>query len=955
MIPQRLVMSAFGSYAGREEIDFSEAGPGIFLVTGDTGAGKTTIFDAITYALYDQTSGGRREGRMMRSQYAAEDTPTFVEFSFQYKGQDYRILRSPEYERASRRRGKDGERKMTLERSSVTLFLPDGTEFTGKKAETNRKIVDIIGLDAGQFTQTVMIAQGEFLKLLSARSDERREIFSRIFQTDLYARVEQRLHEEAGALYGQMKDMERQEEQELSRLFCPEAEGLPEKLAEAALPKERLEAVRQILQYGRSREAAAEKKIRELDGELDKVNRELAVAQELNSRFARLAEERRNRAELQAKAPSVEQRKGRLERSREAALVCEIYERRQEASRQRQSLEKEIKGIQEKILQAGHKREALLKRKEKVLLEEKRCREEYRSLTEQIARVTDQASRLSGSRALLQKWESLEVQAADRKKRLRELRQKLPLLKKEEQRRDDCARAFEESRQAYQQAADAYLACNEAFLLGQAGILARDLEEGSPCPVCGALHHPAPAALPERTPDQAEVKAARRRRDEAEAEKDRRQQLLLEAGQRCTARLQSLLAEGKNVVGEEFSLESEDPERRLDREEKRRDQELKECRRQKEEAGQQVGKLEELEKARQSLAGQQAVCYKRQEEQQRETALADESLRCLDQSVSQAKGEEAARQAAREETAAREAALAREAQKALEESPFETEDQCRGSLLAEEEKERLENDLEDYRQKCIEADARVNALEEQLDGKELARTESLEEQKKVLDESRREAEEEQRRWYSKNENNREAGERLKKIYGNNQKLQERCARLRLLDQTAGGSLPGRPKIDFEAYVQRRYFQQIIAFANRRLETMTGGNFVLRCRSMEQLGNRGSVGLDLDVYSLETGKLRDVRTLSGGESFMAALSMALGMADVISRSAGGIQMKAMFVDEGFGSLDEYSREQAIGVLSELAGSDRMIGIISHVTELKESIDRQLVVTKTKRGSHVRWSR
>ena len=366
-------------------------------------------------------------------------------------------------------------------------------------------------------------------------------------------------------------------------------------------------------------------------------------------------------------------------------------------------------------------------------------------------------------------------------------------------------------------------------------------------------------------------------------------------------------------------------------------------------------KLEELEKARQSLAGQQAVCYKRQEEQQRETALADESLRCLDQSVSQAKGEEAARQAAREETAAREAALAREAQKALEESPFETEDQCRGSLLAEEEKERLENDLEDYRQKCIEADARVNALEEQLDGKEPARTESLEEQKKVLDESRREAEEEQRRWYSKNENNREAGERLKKIYGNNQKLQERCARLRLLDQTAGGSLPGRPKIDFEAYVQRRYFQQIIAFANRRLETMTGGNFVLRCRSMEQLGNRGSVGLDLDVYSLETGKLRDVRTLSGGESFMAALSMALGMADVISRSAGGIQMKAMFVDEGFGSLDEYSREQAIGVLSELAGSDRMIGIISHVTELKESIDRQLVVTKTKRGSHVRWSR
>lgn len=953
MIPQRLVMSAFGSYAGREEIDFSQAGPGIFLVTGDTGAGKTTIFDAITYALYDQTSGGRRDGRMMRSQYAAEDTPTFVEFSFQYKGQDYRIMRSPEYERASKRRGKDGERKRTLERSAVTLFLPDGTEYPGKKAETNRKIVEIIGLDAGQFTQTVMIAQGEFLKLLSARSDERKEIFSRIFQTDLYARMQQRLREEAGALGGQMKDMERQEDQEIARLFCPEEESLLGRLESAALPEERLEAVRLILQYGKSREEAAKRQIEELDKELEKVNRDLAVAQELNRRFDYLEEARKGRAALLENASAVEERQRRLERSREARLVCETFKKREEAGRQKALLEKEIRETAEKISQAGQQKKELVKNQEAALLEEQRCRKEYQVLTGQITQVTDQAARLAGSRAALQKWESQEEAAKDRKKSLEELRKRLPLLRKEETKRDICAQAFEKSRRDYQQAADAYLACNDAFLQAQAGILAKDLREGVACPVCGSFNHPAPAPLPDRAPDQAEVKAARKRRDEAEKEKDRRQQQLLEAGQRCAACLQGLLTEGKNVVGEAFSFEGEGPEPILDREETIRERELQECRRKKEEAREQVRQWEELEKKRQSLTEEQAVCYARQEEQQKKAALSGDRLRLLDQAVSQAEGEKKARQAQKEQAEAQEEALALEAQKALAVSSFETEYQCRDSLLAEEEKEELEKSQEAYRQKCIEADARVKTLEEQLEGKQPVETQGLTEQKAGLDERRQAAEQEQRRWYSKNENNKDVREHLKKIYEKNRKLKERCARLRLLDQTAGGSLPGRPKIDFESYVQRRYFQQIITFANRRLEAMTGGNFILRCRSMEQLGNRGSVGLDLDVYSLDTGKIRDVRTLSGGESFMAALAMALGMADVISRSAGGIQMKAMFVDEGFGSLDDYSREQAIGVLSELAGSDRMIGIISHVTELKESIDRQLVVTKTKKGSHVRW--
>lgn len=212
-------MSAFGSYAGREEIDFEKAGAGIFLVSGDTGAGKTTVFDAITYALYDQTSGGKRDGNMMRSQYAGLDTPTFVDFTFRYREQLYRIVRSPEYERPSRRKGKDGKPGTTVEKAKVSLYLPDGSEFMGKKGEVNRKIVEIIGLDAGQFTQTVMLAQGDFLKLLYARSDERKEIFSRIFQTDVFAQIQRKLREKARALYGQIQDAKKSEEQEVSHIF----------------------------------------------------------------------------------------------------------------------------------------------------------------------------------------------------------------------------------------------------------------------------------------------------------------------------------------------------------------------------------------------------------------------------------------------------------------------------------------------------------------------------------------------------------------------------------------------------------------------------------------------------------------------------------------------------------------------------------------------------------------
>lgn len=954
MIPQKLVMSAFGSFAGKEEIDFSKAGPGIFLVTGDTGAGKTTIFDAITYALYDQTSGGRRDGRMMRSQYAQDDTPTFVEFSFQYKGENYRIRRSPEYERASRRKGKNGERKMTVERSAVALFLPDGSEYTGKKAETNRKIIEIIGLDAGQFTQTVMIAQGDFLKLLSARSDERKEIFSRIFRTDQFSRIEQKIHDRAAALYGQMKDAEKAEEQEMARLFCPPEKELEEKLDAAVLPDERLDAVESLLSYGRLREEEAAKRLEDAAGELEQADRRLAVAEEINARFDRLEADMKEQASLQQQLPAMEEEKKRLERSSLARTVYEGCIRKEETAGQIRAMKEDMNTIQAQISQDAQTRETLKNSCGQAYLEEKKHKEEYGDITAGLQKLSGQLKSLSGSRELLQKCKEEEKKAEESLQKLAGLRKRLPLLKQTEEKKAQCLAQFEESKLFYQKEAEAYLACNEAFLQAQAGILASDLKEGEPCPVCGSLHHPSLAGLSAGAPDQLAVKEARKKRDQAEKEKDRCQQKLIEAGQACAVCAESLMAEGRALIGSTFILEEERTEQILKQAENEREDSLARCREQKNEAQNQVRLLLEKEEESRRLTGQQKAVYDAAEKAREKAVSIEQRIQQLSGQISQAEGQQKARRMELEKAGIRLQELSAAAQKALTEAGFADQEACRQSILEESQEEEINRKLDQYRRKCIETDTRIRTAKEQLAGRKPLDTAELKAEREKLARQRQTAEQQRREWYSKNEINRSAREHLVKIYGNFKRLQEQYARLRLLDQTAGGSLSGRAKIDLEAYVQRRYFQQIIQFANRRLDAMTGGSFVLKCRSMEMLGSRGNVGLDLDVYSLETGKIRDVRTLSGGESFMAALSMALGMGDVISRSAGGIQMKAMFVDEGFGSLDEYSREQAISVLNGLAGADRMIGIISHVTELKESIGRQLLVTKTKKGSHVRWN-
>ena len=446
MIPVKLILSAFGSYAGREEIDFEKAGAGIFLVSGDTGAGKTTVFDAITYALYDQTSGGKRDGNMMRSQYAGLDTPTFVDFTFRYREQLYRIVRSPEYERPSRRKGKDGKPGMTVEKAKVSLYLPDGSEFMGKKGEVNRKIVEIIGLDAGQFTQTVMLAQGDFLKLLYARSDERKEIFSRIFQTDVFAQIQRKLREKARALYGQIQDAKKSEEQEVSHIFYPDEGEYKERIREAVLPQDRQEILKEILKEGTGREKGILKEAKKIQEALEQLNEDLAKAEQLNENFRRYAEAEKEVRDLQAQKDRMEEVKKQLERCGQAEKVQGAYRLFEESSRREKELEESIRQLEMIREEKNREGKEETERKSKTEQKLEEGRQTYEKFRQQAAALTEELEKRKDDKVRLTLSRTREQEAQEKIRQIRVILERFPDLRKLEKKKQKTWNDLEEGK-----------------------------------------------------------------------------------------------------------------------------------------------------------------------------------------------------------------------------------------------------------------------------------------------------------------------------------------------------------------------------------------------------------------------------------------------------------------------------------------------------------------------------
>ena len=929
MKPLKLTMSAFGSYAGKNVIDFTGQQQGIFLITGDTGAGKTTIFDAITYALYNQTSGGERNGNMMRSQYAQPETETYVELEFLYRGQTYRVRRNPDYKiTKTLKNGKIREQKVP---HSVELTLPDGTVFPEKKNATDAKIIEILGLTADQFSQIVMIAQGDFLKLLYTKSDERKMIFSKLFRTDIYWKIQENLRRKSMEMDERIQENDRAFEQEKSRIILlPESEELP--------LDELVERLRERL-----KDALKEQNLRRAN--VEELNKKITKYEEINKLFVSLEKIRQNGKELEARQAESKERRQQIENARKAdkVLVAE-----QQNLRQQQEVEQSAQAIakmtetlandqemfetlktQQQEAEAKQKREAADIQKKMLALEQ--SFPSYEAL--QNARSEEQQAK--------KVWEDLgkisEESFHKKKAGIAALKEQQ---KRQEQVVEQTKKNWEQTSLSASESAKHYEHMYEAFLKEQAGILAENLSAGCPCPVCGSTVHPDPAKLSDHAVTELEVEQAKKTRAAAEEKRD-----LAYAAFEAEKTEKQKLAQAVEKEEADFVLAQTI------------------AKQQRKEAEQNYVSLQKIaEQIREKLVypslaeakKQYAAMQKALEAAEQEIARKRQKVSELAEAMNTLKGQKLAEEENQKTAKKLAAKTEKEYAKLLEKSGFVSEETYHLAILPERSRSKLEREEKEYESQCLRQQSEQKLLEKQVSGKTYTDTTELNEQLKAEKQALKEAEKTYMELHTAYENDRSVLQNCAVYLEKGKKMESEDQVIKSLSKTANGRLSGSAKIDFETYIQRQYFKQIIHEANKRLLTMSNHQFILKLKEEANTGRKTNEGLDLSVYSLVTDSERDVKTLSGGESFLAALAMALGLSDIVERSAGAIHPDMMFIDEGFGSLDAQSRQQAIEVLAELAGDSRMVGIISHVTELKEQIDRKLVVSRTDKGSRAVWT-
>lgn len=918
MRPVHLTMSAFGPYVGEVELELEQLGThGLYLITGDTGAGKTTIFDAITFALYGEASGSQRESSMLRSKYAKKETPTFVELEFFYGGKRYIIRRNPEYTRPAKRGS-----GTTVEKADATLTHPDGHVVT-KSRDVNRAVREIIGIDRSQFTQIAMIAQGDFLKLLLASTEERKQIFRQIFQTGRYQKLQEKLHEKYSELDAQYRECRRTMQQCLSQIQPSDDPAQTAALVLAqqdSLPLEKaLELIGCIIQTDQAAQTTLEQQMVQI---LQK--QEAVIARK--TRAAELERVQRTRqAQFLERQQLLEQRVHQQKQVQAAQLAFDAQRRVPEQLAQLQQqlpqydvLEQHTKTYGEKQLQLQKQWELLKRQKNQQVQMELRlknaraeldtlaeagtqfekCSMRYQSASETMEQLTSLCKKMEEQFAAEKTWRQAQVN-------------------------------YQNKTQQAQQLQAEYAAQNQAFLDEQAGILAADLQEGVPCPVCGAIHHPCPASTSAQAPSEASLERlhkksnlAQQQAASASAEAGRLRGMAEELKKQVSEQTAQLL---QNTAEESIAAAVQEKQIALQQEmsamEQAMQQEQHNMKRKKQLSLQIPEQETQLEQLRQQCAGLEPEVIRMQTELQNEKE-AMEQLRCNLPYASR-------REAACAETALR------------------------------QRFEQVKQELEAAQQRCQKTDSQIHELEgsiqamqKQLDEAEPMVPEEVQKEADMLEHRRSRLDSSLKQLHFRLQTNRTALEQIREQAAHCTALEQQMMQVGTLSDTANGKLSGKEKIMLETFVQMTRFDRILARANTRLMMMTGGQYELKRRTVSE-NMKSQSGLDLDVVDHYNGSERSVKTLSGGEAFQASLSLALGLSDEIQSSVGGIQLDTMFVDEGFGALDEDALEQAIRALNGLASQHRLVGIISHVSELKEKIDRQIVVTKERSGgSHAK---
>ena len=1058
MKPIYIQMQAFGSYQ-EERIDFSNVNHGLFLITGDTGAGKTTIFDAITFALYGKTSGGRRDGRMMRSQYAKRNLVTEVKFQFEYAGDVYTITRTPDQPKYKLDKASGAYVELKTSRPpAVELILPDGTVYPGKIREVDEKIEEIIGLNAEQFTQVAMLAQGDFMKLLLATSKERKEIFARIFDTQIYSRIEWLLKRKLDAAEDSLSENKQEISRELGRVECVKDSLYRETWvteADCGFFRESggedlLHTVGEILREAEVRRSENEQEKQKNQAQMDEVQKKLHAAEGINQLFENLEGRRKelaglerrskeicqmqNRVELAQKAQAVElsyqqylskEEEKKHGNEKKAALEAELEKRRESSGRLREEAERAQASYEEKYAPLQRKIETV-----------EASLDKYDAHVQAVSGYRKNAGRMQ---KLSREIEEMEQQSQRRQKELERLEQEIDALRKSgpkaelltvkleqlQNRRRDlveiqksiqslsiqdaklqeqealCLAAYEHVKKVREE----YEKCYHAFLSNQAEILRAELKPGEPCPVCGSVHHvtgqTAQGSEGDMSAEKTDSAAVGRAKKALETAEQKREQVEEEKrriqGERNVL-LATIDAACRKILDGYTKFQAE-TQVRVAEDLRETEENLKQCRQQKKKAEDDQKLLETDEKARAAGEEEQKAAVEEKErgkEELQECRIKDkeyeasiralkeylkyetkaEALRVLDEDRHQAealkvRSERCSRQYQEEkekldrksgelEQLTRRLAgileehgqSRKEYEKALETQGFADTEAFLKARLDQSGIRECQDAVNAYRTSVSVAKEAVRILEEQTKEKQRIDTTELKSAKARWMREQERIEQAGNELFHVISVNRTAYKRGKELYAQREKLRTDHILYKNLSDTANGKLGGK-HLNFQTYIQREFFRQVIAKANQRLRTMARGQFLLQCRELKDLKAQGEVGLDLDVYSLIHEQTRDVKTLSGGESFMAALAMALGMADMIQESNGRVHIDTMFIDEGFGSLSEETRSEALAMLGELACGKRLVGIISHVTELKAQVGTKLIVKKGAKGSRTEW--
>lgn len=944
MRPEKLTISAFGPYADKTEIDFSRLGEGgLYLITGDTGAGKTTIFDAITFSLYGQASGQVRDSAMFRSKYADTATETFVELEFSYQGKKYQIFRSPEY-MAPKKRGTG----LTLRKAEAQLTYPDERQPVTKARDVTRAVEELLGLDYEQFTQIAMIAQGDFQKLLLAGTVQRGEIFRQIFHTGLYQQVQQKLKDAARNRYKEYDEMRRSITQYLDGVKFQQAEGtgagefaeLKKVKFEGKLERS-LELLEDFINQGEIRENALFTEEQEVDQKIRTMEKLLHLSSQKQS-----LEQKETFAEEQLKKllPELEKATAEAEKYHDTDQKCEklglLIREKEEQLKKYQLLEQ----LKEELDEIGTQLEKSRAQKEANIRQEEQIQKDMEQLKKERSTLENSEVDLQKAMTEKEKRTQRKTELNGLETEIREFRNLYDATKEQQKKYQAACQEEKQQNEYYQQ-------IFHRFLDAQAGLLAQELKNGLPCPVCGSTSHPHPKMLSGGHPVTQET-LDNEKRELDKLVKDSTDQSV-KAGK---------LKERSNAAWKQIVLSAEEL--------------LEDFQRFRKESRSTAGQAGDF----MTVWKQMILMINREKEQCGN--LLEESDRKIREARENTKRKKTVEKLLEN--------LQKEKDRIQEKKNFCDREQAGLTMKAAENKKQQQNAAEEIRQIHLETGKEVleteikekqqeyrNLKENHKKAKETferfqAEKERITSTIKTLREQQKEIgeihEEEIRAQYTKSTAKKaELTEKRKELFsiqsGNReifQKVQKQKEEMtaaekeyvwiKNLSDTANGNLNGKAKIELETYIQMSYFDRILRRANVRLMTMSSGQYELK-RQEQSENRKEKAGLDLNVIDHYNGTERSVKTLSGGETFQASLSLALGLSDEIQASAGGIRLDSMFVDEGFGSLDEEALSQAVKALSGLADGHRMVGIISHVAELKERIENKIIVTKQCSGKGV----